>query len=97
MGGFLKALSGLQHPLFAPLSFAEASETGIAVVRALAVEGCLLDEIKDVGLDCSFLARTHTTGNRPPGLVLSRVSFYSRLILEALKFLHDSGIPYGVF
>ncbi|XP_072401189.1 PX domain-containing protein kinase-like protein [Diabrotica undecimpunctata] len=94
MHAVFKSLSQLQHPYIYPIELCLCTETGALVARIAHKNGTLRDLLSGVKPRQSFLKKY---GN-PKGhktLTVDQISLYGRQILEALKFLHDKGLPYG--
>ncbi|XP_070559804.1 PX domain-containing protein kinase-like protein isoform X2 [Ptychodera flava] len=90
----LKILPTVQHPFIYPVTFATASENGGFAIRTFHATGTLRDFLCKAKPKASYLKKygkpkAYTEFN------LMNIKTYGRQILEALKFLHDKGIPYG--
>lgn len=83
-----------QHPLFYPLVFADARDTGCVCVHPQSELGSLLDIIKNVKFRQGF-PQKYVPHRRGKGLSTDEVQRYGRQILEVLKFFHDNSIPFG--
>ncbi|CAH1162929.1 unnamed protein product [Phaedon cochleariae] len=94
MHNVFKSLGQIQHPYIHPIRLCLCTDTGGLVARAAHRGGTLRDTLCGGNPRQSFLKKY---GN-PKGhkaLPSERVAKYGRHILEALKFLHDKGLPYG--
>lgn len=89
-----KSLSQIQHPYIHSMLLCMCTDVGGLIVRPCHKDGSLRDMLSGVKPKLSFLKKY---GN-PKGhksLDTALVALYGRQILEALKFLHDKGLPYG--
>ncbi|KAJ8975205.1 hypothetical protein NQ317_000203 [Molorchus minor] len=94
MHNIIKSLKQLQHPFIHSIELCLSTDIGALVVRTLNKNGTLRDLLCGAKPRQSFLKKY---GN-PKGhkaLTIDNVSHYGRQILEALKFIHDKGLPYG--
>lgn len=89
-----KSFSQLQHPYIAPTELCLSTETGGLIVRKAAKNGSLRDFLCGSKPKQSFLKKY---GNPKGHKILppEQLALFGRQILEALKFLHDKGFPYG--
>ncbi|EGD77544.1 SLOB protein kinase [Salpingoeca rosetta] len=97
LNSVLKYIAGISHPFIAGASLGcvhGAEEPGAILVRALAPKGSLRDLIARNKNPKLPFARKYV-GKKPKGLDVRTVRLFGRQILEALKFLHDRGLPYG--
>ncbi|XP_077982447.1 PX domain-containing protein kinase-like protein isoform X2 [Glandiceps talaboti] len=90
----LKILPTVQHPFIYPVTFATANENGGFAIRTFHATGTLRD------FHCKAKPKNHFLKKygKPKAYTefnLMNIKTYGRQILEALKFLHDKGIPYG--
>ncbi|KAL3285767.1 hypothetical protein HHI36_000292 [Cryptolaemus montrouzieri] len=94
MHSFFKCLAQIQHPYINPIEMALCTDVGGLVVRLSQKEGSLRDILCNSKPKQSFLKKYgNPKGHKP--LEVKLIALYGRQILEALKFLHDKGIPYG--
>uniref|UniRef100_A0A4W4EVB6 PX domain-containing protein kinase-like protein n=1 Tax=Electrophorus electricus TaxID=8005 RepID=A0A4W4EVB6_ELEEL len=82
------------HPFICPVMFASTSESSALVIRMFNDKGTLRDHICKVKPKEPFLKK-YCNPKKIQGLELQQIRTYGRQILEALKFLHDKGFPYG--
>ena len=87
-------LSFVQHPYIFPCQFATANENGGMVIRDYHETGSLRDLICKCKPKGSFMTK-YGRPKKVLSLDLGTVKTYGRQILEALKFLHEKGFPYG--
>uniref|UniRef100_A0A673I446 PX domain-containing protein kinase-like protein n=1 Tax=Sinocyclocheilus rhinocerous TaxID=307959 RepID=A0A673I446_9TELE len=90
----VKLLPTLSHSNIAPVSFATTSESSALVIRVFSEKGTLRDHICKVKPKEPFLKK-YCNPKKIQGLEQQQIQTYGRQILEALKFLHDKGFPYG--
>ncbi|KAG5669988.1 hypothetical protein PVAND_000276 [Polypedilum vanderplanki] len=93
----LKSLASIKHPFLYPIEYIQANENGCMVIVKYHKKGSL----KDLLCGCdnplnTFSSKYGTTkGRMVNGLPLKDLAMYSRQILEAIRFLHSKGLPYG--
>ncbi|XP_076865154.1 PX domain-containing protein kinase-like protein isoform X2 [Brachyhypopomus gauderio] len=90
----MKLLPSLAHPHICPVTFASTSESSALVIRMFNEKGTLRDLICKVKPKEPFLKK-YCNPKKIQGLELQQIRTFGRQILEALKFLHDKGFPYG--
>lgn len=90
----LKSLSKINHPFIYPIEYIQTNENGCLTVRKFHKEGSLKDMLCGSQPLNTFSSKYGTTRGRI-ALPLDELALYSRQILEALKFLHGKGLPYG--
>ncbi|XP_051551395.1 PX domain-containing protein kinase-like protein isoform X2 [Myxocyprinus asiaticus] len=90
----MKLLPTLSHPNISPVSFATTNESSALVIRVFSEKGTLRDHICKVKPKEPFLKK-YCNPKKIEGLELQQIRTYGKQILEALKFLHDKGFPYG--
>lgn len=84
----------LQHPYIYPIELCLCTDVGGLVIRTSHKNGSLRDLICGAKPRQSFLKKYgNPKGHKP--LETTQITLYGRQILEALKFLHDKGFPYG--
>ncbi|KAJ7336032.1 hypothetical protein OS493_013406 [Desmophyllum pertusum] len=94
MEAILKLMTSLQHPYICPPSFTTCTSEGVIIVRSFIPNGTLRDCLCKAKPKLNQLKKY---GNPKSRAVLheQNIQLFGRQILEALKFLHDKGIPYG--
>uniref|UniRef100_A0A8C1T9V8 PX domain containing serine/threonine kinase n=1 Tax=Cyprinus carpio TaxID=7962 RepID=A0A8C1T9V8_CYPCA len=90
----MKLLPTLSHSNISPVTFATTSESSALVIRVFSEKGTLRDHICKVKPKEPFLKK-YCNPKKIQGLEQQQIQTYGRQILEALKFLHDKGFPYG--
>ncbi|XP_051979938.1 PX domain-containing protein kinase-like protein isoform X2 [Xyrauchen texanus] len=90
----MKLIPTLSHPNISPVSFTTTSESSALVIRVFSEKGTLRDHICKVKPKEPFLKK-YCNPKKIEGLELQQIRSYGKQILEALKFLHDKGFPYG--
>ncbi|XP_026741178.1 PX domain-containing protein kinase-like protein [Trichoplusia ni] len=90
----LKSLQNLSHPHIDQILAFQNLDTGVYVVRSIYEGGSLRDMIYQTEYSGSHLAKYSNPKNIRP-FVEEQIYDYGRQILEALKFLHDKGLPHG--
>jgi PX domain-containing protein kinase-like protein len=95
MHALFKSLNQIQHPFIHSIELCLCTDIGGLVVRSNHKDGSLRDLICGAKPRQSFLKKYgNPKGHKP--LEVSQVALYGRQILEALKFLMDKGLPYGI-
>ncbi|XP_037917304.1 PX domain-containing protein kinase-like protein isoform X1 [Hermetia illucens] len=94
MHSIFKSLAGLQHPYIEPLQYSACNENGALVIRKFHQQGTLKDILCMSTPKKPFLNKYGNPKGRT-ALSLRQVATYGRQILEALRFLHSKGMPYG--
>ncbi|XP_048344250.1 PX domain-containing protein kinase-like protein isoform X2 [Sphaerodactylus townsendi] len=90
----VKFLSSCSHPYIYRVTFATASESSALVIRPFNEKGTLKDLIYKAKPKDPFLKK-YCNPKKIQGLELQQIKTFGRQILEALKFLHEKGFPYG--
>ncbi|XP_068940347.1 PX domain-containing protein kinase-like protein isoform X3 [Petaurus breviceps papuanus] len=90
----IRLLPSCLHPYVYRVSFATASESSALVIRAFNEKGTLKDLIYKAKPKDPFLKK-YCNPKKIQGLELQQIKTFGRQILEALKFLHEKGFPYG--
>ncbi|XP_020616802.1 PX domain-containing protein kinase-like protein [Orbicella faveolata] len=90
----LKLMTSSQHPYICPPSFTTINSEGVIIVRNFMPNGTLRDCLCKAKPKLNQLKKY---GNPKSRAVLheQNIQLFGRQILEALKFLHEKGIPYG--
>lgn len=90
----VRLLPNIQHPfIFSPV-FVTANENGGMVISEFIESGSLRDAIFKCKLKNNYMKKYCTLKQFVPPDI-NFVKHSGRQILEALKFLHDKGFPYG--
>ncbi|OQV12077.1 PX domain-containing protein kinase-like protein [Hypsibius exemplaris] len=90
----LKQLLRLQHPFIYPIMYETFHEAGCLIMHQICPSGSLKDRIyKAKPLKAFHRKYTRCHERRP--FPLEEVRLYGRQILEALKAIHEAGLPYG--
>ncbi|XP_030634527.1 PX domain-containing protein kinase-like protein isoform X4 [Chanos chanos] len=90
----MKLLPTFSSPYIYPVTFATTNESSALVIRMFSEKGTLRDHICKVKPKEPFLKK-YCNPKKIQGLEPQQIRTYGRQILEALKFLHDKGFPYG--
>lgn len=94
MLAIIKSLNQIQHPFIQPIVLSLCTDVGGLFVRACNKTGSIRDLLCGAKAKLSFMKKYgNPKGHKP--LDIKQVALYGRQILEALKFLHDKGLPYG--
>lgn len=89
-----KSLMQLEHCYIYPIELGICTEVGGLTVRKNCKNGSLRDIICGAKPKQSFMKKYGNSKCHKP-LTESQIALYGRQILEALRFLHDKGLPYG--
>ncbi|CAK1550756.1 unnamed protein product [Leptosia nina] len=89
-----KSLQNISHPYIDGILAIHSLETGAYVVRRLHEKGSLRDIIYGTEYDKNYLAKYGNPKIRKP-LTKGQIAHYGYQILQALRFLHDKGLPHG--
>lgn len=90
----LKSLTAASHPYIQPIEYATANDTGVLVVRRFASRGTVKDLLCGSQPKSLFLQKYGNPNGRS-ALPVHDIAMWSRQILEALRFLHERGMPFG--
>lgn len=90
----MKSVAAIRHPFIYPIEFIQANENGCLTIVKFHKEGSLKDLLCGSQPLNPFANKYGTTKGRIQ-LPLKDLAIYSRQILEAMKFLHSKGLPYG--
>ncbi|GFO45019.1 mitochondrial ribonuclease p protein 1 homolog, partial [Plakobranchus ocellatus] len=94
LNAIMRLLPTVSHPfIFAPV-FATANENGGMVISEFIETGSLRDVIYKCKLKNNYM-RKYSPAKQYVAPDMTFVKQSGRQILEALKFLHDKGFPYG--
>ncbi|XP_075981462.1 PX domain-containing protein kinase-like protein [Anticarsia gemmatalis] len=89
-----KSLLNLSHPYIDQVLAIHNLETGVFVVRRIHECGSLRDMLYGTEYNKNHLAKYANPRIRKP-LTMGQIAHYGYQILQALKFLHEKGIPHG--
>ncbi|KAG4076373.1 hypothetical protein HA402_005816 [Bradysia odoriphaga] len=89
-----KYMSELHHPFIEPCVYATSNDSGALIIRKFYAQGSLKDSLCGSSPKNPFLGKYGNPKGRSP-LPLKEVAMYGRQILEALRFLHSKGYPFG--
>ncbi|KAJ0174249.1 hypothetical protein K1T71_010395 [Dendrolimus kikuchii] len=89
-----KALQNLSHPYIDQILAIQNLETGAYVVRRIHENGSLRDILYGTEYSKNYLTKYGNPKIRKP-LTTGQISHYGYQILQAMKFLHEKGIPHG--
>jgi PX domain-containing protein kinase-like protein len=92
----LKSLASIKHPFLYPIEHVQVNENGCLVIVKFNKDGSLKDLLCGATQPLSSFATKYGTTKGRNQLPLKDIALYSRQILEALKFLHSKGLPYGM-
>lgn len=84
----------LQHPNICPVVFSTTTESGGLTIRAYQEKGTLRDAVCKCKPKNHYLKK-YASPKSCSTLELNAVKIVGKQILEALKFLHEKGLPYG--
>lgn len=90
----LKSLTSLQHPFIMPIEYVVTNDSGALFIRKFNTKGSLKDQLCGSSPKNPFLSKYGNPKGRAPCSV-KEVAIYGRQILEALRFLHSKGMPFG--
>ncbi|EDO48255.1 predicted protein [Nematostella vectensis] len=90
----LKLLTTIQHPYIYPTGFTSCSAQGAIIVRNFIPNGTLRDIICKAKPKTAQLKKYGSPKSRVV-MPINQIQIFGKQILEALKFLHDKGFPYG--
>ncbi|KAK3739521.1 hypothetical protein QZH41_016193 [Actinostola sp. cb2023] len=94
MEALIKIFPTIQHPYIYPTGFATSTEHGAIIVRNFLPEGTLRDILCKAKPKFNQLKKYGSPKTRTQ-LAIPQIQIFGKQILEALKFLHDKGFPYG--
>ncbi|XP_077293968.1 PX domain-containing protein kinase-like protein isoform X2 [Arctopsyche grandis] len=89
-----KSLMNLKHLFIDKIIFIRNLETGTYVVRKLHSGGSVRDLLYGTQYNCSFLSKYANPKQKKP-FTTGQIVHYGYQILQALKYLHNRGLPYG--
>ncbi|KAL0820595.1 hypothetical protein ABMA28_006438 [Loxostege sticticalis] len=89
-----KCLQNISHPYIDEILAIHSLETGAYVVRRIHETGSLRDILYGTDYSKNHLAKYGNPKVRKP-FTIGQISHYGYQILQALKFLHEKGLPHG--
>lgn len=89
-----KSIAAILHPYIHPIEYIATNDSGALLIRKFNNAGSIKDLICGSQPKHPFLSKYGNPKHRNP-LSLKDVAMYGRQILEALRFLHSKGIPFG--
>ncbi|CAH2042168.1 unnamed protein product, partial [Iphiclides podalirius] len=89
-----KSLQSISHPYIDDIIGYQNLESGAYVVRRIHENGSIRDILYGTEYSKSYLAKYANPKVRKP-FTMGQISHYGYQILQALKFLHDKGLPHG--
>ncbi|KAI8420284.1 hypothetical protein MSG28_008817 [Choristoneura fumiferana] len=89
-----KSIKNVNHPHIDKVLAIHGLETGVYVVRRIHENGSLRDILYGTEYTRNHLAKYGNPKVRKP-LTEGQIAHYGYQILQALKFLHDKGLPHG--
>lgn len=92
----LKTLATISHPFIMPIEFVTTNDNGALFVRNFYGRGSLKDLLCGSSPKNPFLSKYGNPKGRGP-MPIRDIAIYGRQILEALRFLHSKGMPFGMF
>ncbi|XP_028164734.1 PX domain-containing protein kinase-like protein [Ostrinia furnacalis] len=89
-----KSLQSISHPYIDDILAIHNLETGAYVVRKIHETGSLRDILYGTDYSKNYLAKYGNPKVRKP-FTIGQIAHYGYQILQALKFLHEKGLPHG--
>ncbi|KAI5636107.1 PX domain-containing protein [Phthorimaea operculella] len=89
-----RSIQNLSHPYIDPVLTVHSLETGAYVVRRIHEKGTIRDMLYGTEYTKNYLSKYGNPKVRKP-FTTGQIAHYGHQILEALKFLHEKGIPHG--
>lgn len=90
----LKSLSTISHPFIMPIEHVSTNDSGALFIRNFYGRGSLKDLLCGSSPKNPFLSKYGNPKGRGP-MPIRDIAIYGRQILEALRFLHSKGMPFG--
>lgn len=90
----LKSLANIQHPFIMPIEYVTSNDSGALFIRNFYSRGSLKDVLCSSQPKNPFLSKYGNPKGRGP-MPTKEIAIYGRQILEALRFLHSKGLPFG--
>lgn len=94
MHNVFKSLAGIQHPYIQPIEYATTNDSGALIIRKFIQKGSVKDALCGSQPKNPFLSKYGNPNGRA-ALPVRDVAIYGRQILEAVRFLHSKGMPFG--
>lgn len=92
----LKSLATLSHPFIMPIEYVCTNDSGALFIRNFYSRGSLKDLLCSSSPKNPFLNKYGNPKGRGP-MPIKDIAIYGRQILEALRFLHSKGLPFGLY
>lgn len=92
----LKSLASISHPFIMPIEHVSTNDSGALFIRNFYGRGSLKDLLCGSSPKNPFLSKYGNPKGRGP-MPIRDIAIYGRQILEALRFLHSKGMPFGMF
>lgn len=89
-----KCLAAIQHPYIQPIDYITTNDSGVLTIRKFNQKGSVKDLLCGSTPKNPFLGKYGNPKGRTP-LPIKDVAIFGRQILEALRFLHSKGMPFG--
>lgn len=90
----LKSLATISHPFIMPIEHVSTNDSGALFIRNFYGRGSLKDLLCGSSPKNPFLSKYGNPKGRGP-MPIRDIAIYGRQILEALRFLHSKGMPFG--
>lgn len=91
----LKSLATISHPFIMPIECVSTNDSGALFIRQFYGRGSLKDLLCGSSPKNPFLSKYGNPKGRGP-MPIRDIAIYGRQILEALRFLHSKGMPFGM-
>lgn len=86
----------MQHPYIDQILAIHSLETGAYVIRRIHENGTLRDILYGTEYNKNYLVKYGNPKVTKP-FTYGQIAHYGFQILQALKFLHEKGLPHGMF
>lgn len=90
----LKSLVTINHPFIMPIEYISSNDSGAIFIRNFYGRGSLKDLLYGASPKNPFLSKYGNPKTRSP-MTTKDIAIFGREILEALRFLHQKGMPFG--
>lgn len=90
----LKSLATISHPFIMPIEYFNTNDGGALFIRNFYGRGSLKDLLCGSSPKNAFLTKYGNPKGRGP-MAVRDIAIFGRQILEALRFLHQKGMPFG--